>query len=221
MTMKTTLSALAMATLAGAFWLGASALPDTGAARAQAAGTAAPAAAEDPARDIIMGNVDAPVTIIEYASFTCPHCAAFSNDVFPEIKKEYIDTGKVKFIQREVYFNRYDLWAAMVARCGGDMRYYGFSKTYFAKQRDWAGSDDPAVVAENLRGIARAGGLNDEQVNACLNDQATAEALVKAYSERAQADGINSTPTFIINGEKHNNMSLADMKAALDKAVSQ
>lgn len=219
--MKKTLSALSLAALAAAGWLGAAALPGAGVAFAQDAAATAPAANPDYARDIVMGNADAPVTIVEYASFTCPHCAAFSNDVFPEIKKDYIDTGKVKFIQREVYFNRYDLWAAMVARCGGDMRYYGFSKTYFAKQRDWAGSDDPAVVADNLRGIARAGGMSDDQVNACLNDQAMAEALVKAYSERAQADGINSTPTFLIDGVKHQNMSLAEMRALLDKQIAE
>lgn len=183
---------------------------------------AVPAEAEGQnyARDIPMGEADAPVTFIEYGSFTCPHCAAFSNEVFPELKRDYIDTGKVRFVHREVYFDRYGLWAAMVARCGGDMRYYGFVKTLYATQRDWAGSDDPAVVGENLRRLARTAGLTEAEVNTCLTDNEMAKALVVAYQERSTADGVSSTPTFIINGEKHQNMSYEELKKVLDAQLN-
>lgn len=213
--------------------LAASALPGLAQTAAPQAGPAdqpppavAPAAVpaeaegQNYARDILMGEESAPVTIIEYGSFTCPHCANFSNTVFPELKRDYIDTGKVKFIHREVYFDRYGLWAAMVARCGGDMRYYGFVKTLYATQRDWAGSDDPAVVGENLRRLGRTAGLTEAEVNACLSDNDMAKALVVAYQERVNTDGVNATPTFFINGEKHQNMSYEEFKTLIDAALN-
>ena len=172
--MKTTLSALAMATLAGAFWLGASALPDTGAARAQAAGTAAPAAAEDPARDIIMGNVDAPVTIIEYASFTCPHCAAFSNDVFPEIKKEYIDTGKVRFVLREFPLDPLATAGFMLARCNGNDKYTPMTDLLFAQQKNWAFTDKPV---DALASLSKQAGYSQQSFEACLKRQDIYDAI--------------------------------------------
>ena len=221
-------AALAAALLAAASLPGAAqtpAAPQAGPAD-QPPPAVAPAAVpeagqgQDYARDIPMGEANAPVTFVEYGSFTCPQCAAFSNDVFPQLKRDYIDTGKVRFIHREVYFDRYGLWAAMVARCGGDMRYYGFVKTLYATQRDWAGSDDPAVVGENLRRLGRTAGLSEEEVNACLADNDMAKALVVAYQERANVDGVNSTPTFIINGQKHQNMSYEELKKVLDTALN-
>lgn len=206
---KTPLLTLAATLAASALWLAAP-------AGAQTAPATAEAAQQDHARDIVLGQADAPVTFIEYGSFTCPHCANFSNQVFPQLQAEYIDTGKVKFIHREVYFDRYGLWAAMVARCGGDLRYYGFVKTIYATQREWAASDDPAAVAENLRRMGRTAGLTDDQVNACLADSDMAQALVTAYQERANADQIEGTPTFFINGKKHGNLPWSEMKKLID-----
>lgn len=171
--------------------------------------------------DMAIGNADAPVTVIEYASFTCPHCAAFEAEVFPEIKKNYIDTGKVRFVLREVYFDRYGLWASMVARCGGEMRYFGIAEMLFKGQKEWLNGNDPAATAENLRRIGRSAGLTDEQLNACMSDAATAEALVAWYNQNQAKDGIDATPTFIVAGEKMTNMPYSEFSQALDAKLGE
>ena len=170
--------------------------------------------------DMAMGKADAPVTIIEYASFTCPHCAAFEAEVFPEIKKNYIDTGKVRFILREVYFDRYGLWASMMARCGGEMRFFGVAEMLFKGQKEWLNGQDPAATAENLRKIGRSAGLTDDQLNACLSDEAMATALVDWYNANEVKDGVNATPTFLVNGEKASNMSYAEFSKLLDAKLN-
>ncbi len=182
-------------------------------------GTAHAQGAEvDPAviADMSMGNPDASVTVIEYASFTCPHCASFHANVMPQLKAEYIDTGKINYIHREVYFDRYGLWGGMLARCGGEERYFGLVDLLYERQRDWAGSNDPAVVADNLRRLGRTAGLSNEQVNACLENGDVAQALVEVYQTNSTADDITSTPSFVINGQKYSNMSFADMAAIID-----
>ncbi|MCA8880210.1 MAG: DsbA family protein [Rhodobacteraceae bacterium] len=171
--------------------------------------------------DMAIGNPDAPVTVIEYASFTCPHCAKFEADVFPELKKNYVDTGKVRFILREVYFDRYGLWASMVARCGGEMRFFGIGEMLFRDQREWLKGEDPTQIADNLRRIGRSAGLTDDQVNACLSDAKTAETLVAWYNENRAKDGIDATPTFLIDGDKHSNMSYDEFSQALDAKLGQ
>lgn len=185
---------------------------------AQETATETPAATE--VKDYSLGDANAPVKIIEYASFTCPHCANFHETVFKTLKTEYIDTGKVYFTLREVYFDRYGLWAAMVARCGGDMRYFGISDVLFATQADWAGSSDGNVVAGNLRNIGLAAGLDQTQLDACLNDAAMAEAMYRRFEENMTADGVEGTPTLFINGEKHPNMSFEDLKAIIEEKLA-
>ncbi|MEZ5753536.1 MAG: DsbA family protein [Paracoccaceae bacterium] len=171
--------------------------------------------------DFSLGPADAKVQITEYASFTCPHCATFHANVWPQLKAEYIDTGKVRFTYREVYFDRYGLWAAMVARCGGEMRYFGIVDMIFDQQQDWAASDDPNVVVGNLRTIGKAAGLDDAALDTCLKDGAKAEAMVAHFEKNMAADGIEGTPSFMINGEKHSNMSFADMKAIIDTKLAE
>jgi len=181
-----------------------------------------PAAPELPVvADIAIGNMDSKVVLTEYASYTCPHCANFHTEVFKDLKRDYIDTGKIKFVYREVYFDRYGLWAGMIARCGGDMRYFGIQDILYLTQKEWAGSDDPAVVVENLRRIGRTAGLEDAALDACLNDGAMAQAMVNKYQADSEADGINSTPSFVLNGEKHSNMNYADLKALLDAELAK
>jgi len=85
-------------------------------------------------QDMVMGAEDAPVEIIEYASFTCPHCARFHADVWPQLKADYVETGKVRFIYREVYFDRFGLWASMIARCGGEGRFFAFTDLIYKEQ---------------------------------------------------------------------------------------
>ena len=184
--------------------------------------TTAPAA--PPAAEVVdygLGPLDAKVTLVEYASFTCPHCAHFHADVYPKLKADYIDTGKIRFVYREVYFDRYGLWAGMIARCGGEMRYFGISDILFDTQKDWAGSDDPAAVTENLKKIGRTAGMDDAAMDICLKDKAAAEAMLKHYQTNFAADGIEGTPTFMINGVKHSNMAYEDMKKILDAELAK
>ncbi len=170
--------------------------------------------------DMVLGSPDAPVKMTEYASYTCPHCQRFHTDVFKSLKTDYIDTGKVQFTFREVYFDRYGLWAAMMARCGGDMKYFGISDILYNTQSEWLSADDPAVVIENLKKIGRTAGMDDATLEACFNDKAKAEAMVAAYQANATADGIEGTPTLIINGTKHSNMSYEELKAIIDPLIA-
>ena len=193
-------------------------LPMTATAQ-EATTETAPAAVE--IQDFSIGSPDATVKVVEYASFTCPHCAAFHANVWPQLKTNYVDTGKVQFTYREVYFDRYGLWAAMVARCGGEMRYFGIIDMIFEQQQEWAASDDPNVVVGNLRTIGKAAGLDDAALDICLKDGAKAEAMVAHFEANMEADGVEGTPTFIINGTKHSNMSYDDMKAIIDAELAK
>ena len=187
-------------------------------ALAQETGTAATAPA---VTDFSMGSPDAKVKIVEYASFTCPHCASFHATTFKDLKKDYIDTGKVHFTLREVYFDRYGLWAALIARCGGEMKYFGIHDMLFDKQAEWAASEDPMQVVENLKTIGRSAGLEDAAMDACLNDAPNAEALIKQFQTNFEADGVEGTPTLFINGAKHGNMNYEDLKAIIEAELAK
>ncbi|KPQ06882.1 MAG: Protein-disulfide isomerase [Rhodobacteraceae bacterium HLUCCA12] len=171
--------------------------------------------------DMTQGDPDAPVTIIEYSSFTCPHCASFNQGVYDDLVENYVDTGQVHWIKREVYFDAYGLWAALVARCGGSERYHGIVEMLYDNQRDWAGSEDGGEVAANLRAIGRRAGMNDDELNACLSDRDMATALMEDYRQNAERHGIRSTPSFVINEELHSNMSYAEFETAIANAGGQ
>ena len=172
------------------------------------------------APDMIMGDPEAPITIIEYASYTCPHCATFHEEVFPLMKADYIDTGKVRFIHREIYFDRYGLWAALLARCGDGTRYFGMNDMIYGTQRDWLGSGEPQDVVNNLRKMGRLAGMEDEQITACMENSEVAQSLVATFQHYSEADAIDSTPTFIIDGEKFSNMSYRNFKQAIDAKLA-
>ena len=213
-TRRTTLSLLGLGTAAAGYGLlrpaGLPAL-DLGQARAQDAGAI---------EDITLGDADAPVEVIEYASFTCPHCANFHTATFKDFKRDYIDTGKVRFTYREVYFDRYGLWASMIARCAGPMRYMGVADLIYRGQNDWARQSDPAAVAESLKKIGAQAGLSREELDACLEDGDQAQALVAWFEANASRDGIQSTPSFLIDGEMHSgSMSLEQIGRLVDEAA--
>lgn len=216
------LAALVVVALGGAWSLTGSGtapalpgLPVIGEANAQTS-------AEMPAvAELTLGNPDAKVTLIEYASYTCPHCATFHSSVFKPLQRDYIDTGKIHFIYREVYFDRYGLWAAMVARCGGEVRYFGISDLLYTNQRDWMASNDPTAVVNNLRRIGRTAGLGDDQLDACLQDGEMAQAMVAKFQADTAADGIDSTPSLVINGRKYSNMSYAELSRIIDQKLAE
>ncbi len=216
-----TLAAVAVAGLIGAaVWMNAgpratAGLADLGVANAQEAADVDTSGIID----MFIGNPDAEVTVIEYASFTCPHCRSFHETTYKQLKTDYIDTGKIKFVMREVYFDRYGLWAGMLARCGGQDRYFGFVDALFANQADWLATRDPAGIADDLRKLGLTAGLTADEINACLSDSDKAQAMVALYQENAEADGIRSTPSFVINGENYSNMSFEQFKGILDEAL--
>src|SRR5258708_10072083 len=149
--------------------------------------------------DRILGKADAPVTIFEYASLTCPHCAAFEKDILPKIKSEWIDTGKAKLVFRDFPLDGSALKAAIVARCAPPERFYGFIGVLFAQQGSWGISPDPVP---GITRIAKLGGMSEDQVQACLKDDALPNKILARRLAGEQQYKVESTPTFFINGKK-------------------
>lgn len=168
-----------------------------------------------------IGSEDAPITMIEYASFTCPHCKNFDIDVLPLIKENYIDTGKVRMIYRGIYFDRLGLWADMIARCGGQDRYFGIASMIYEKQNEWTAADSAVGVVENLYAIGRLAGLDQADMEVCMQDNETAQAMVKVSTENADADGVNSTPTFVINGQTMSNMAYSGFVDEFERILAE
>ena len=174
-----------------------------------------------PIAEMVQGDLDAPIEMIEYASFTCPHCATFHADVYPKLKINYIDKGLVKFIYREVYFDKYGMWASMIARCAGSDRFFGMTDQIYRKQSNWARAESDMAIVTQLRKIGLLAGLDESQLSACLQDGVKLRALVEWYSENAKRDEIKSTPTLIINGEKHSNQSYEQLTEILDEILGK
>ena len=147
-----------------------------------------------------LGNEQAPVTIIEYASLTCPHCADFANNTFEALKTKYIDTGKVHFVYRDFPFDQAGLRAAMMARCAGPDHFFGFIAVLFKSQLSWAESKSPL---DELAKIGRLGGLSKEQFDDCMNDKALMDGILNGRLEAERKLEVKATPTFIINGVKY------------------
>lgn len=180
----------------------------------------APAAMPELVPDIALGSETAPVTMIEYASFACNHCAAFHTDTFPKLKADYIDTGKVRFIQRDVYFDAPGLWAGILAHCD-PQKYYPVADDLMSTQQDWLfDAKDGDAVAENLRKVGLKNGMTAEQMEACWADQPMVERLVATYQVNATEDGLEGTPTFIIGGEKMPNQAWDGLKAKIDEKLA-
>lgn len=172
--------------------------------------------------EMTMGPADAKVTLVEYASFTCPHCARFHADQFKKLKADYIDTGKVHFIYRDVYFDRYGLWASMVARCGGTDRFFGITDMIYDQQQEWlAGGGDPVEISKNLRKIGKVAGLGEDQLEACLEDEDKAKTLIAWYQKNAAADDVTATPTLVVNGTKQSNMPYDQLAALIDGLLEE
>jgi len=144
-----------------------------------------------------LGPDNAPVTIVEYASLTCPHCANFHKTSLPELKKRYIDTGKVRLIFREFALNPLDAGAIMLARCLDKDKYFDFVDILFQKQEQWV----VQKPIEPLLAIARQAGFTKERFEACLKNQQVLDGIEAQRNRAADRFGVNSTPTFFINGK--------------------
>ncbi|WP_430513237.1 DsbA family protein [Pannonibacter phragmitetus] len=152
-----------------------------------------------PLGDIVLGNEDAPVTIIEYASMTCGHCANFHKNTLPELKKQYIDTGKAKLILREFPLDPVASGGFMLARCAPKDKYYDVVSAMFADQRSWAFTQDPY---NSMLNFSKQLGFTQESFEACLGNQQLLDGITAVQERASKEFGVNSTPTFFVNGER-------------------
>jgi protein-disulfide isomerase len=165
--------------------------------------------------ELILGSADAPITVVEYASMTCGHCAAFHTKVFDALKEKYIDTGKVRFVMREFPLDNLAAAASMLARCAGEGKTFPLISVLFAKQDEWAfvrGDPKPELLK-----IAKQAGFTQESFEKCLTDQKLLDDISAIRARGADTFGVSATPTFFINGKKMNAGATLD---EFDKAFS-
>ncbi|MGH7046035.1 MAG: DsbA family protein [Stellaceae bacterium] len=149
--------------------------------------------------DRILGNPTAPITIIEYASMTCPHCAHFTEDILPAIKKKWIDTGKAKLVLRDFPLDDEAVHASMIARCAPPDRFYAYVDAFFEDQDKWV--EAPDYQAELTR-LAELGGMSKDEVGKCLTDKTLENQVLASRLAAGNQLGVNATPTFFVNGTK-------------------
>jgi protein-disulfide isomerase len=167
-----------------------------------------------PLGDKVLGDEKAPVTIVEYASLTCSHCAAFHNETLPAIKTKYVDTGKVRLILREFPFDPLATAASMLARCAPEQRYWPLIDAFFKTQDTWARSDKPL---DSLLVLARQAGFTQETFEACLKNQSVYDGINAVRKRGTEMLRVDSTPTFFINGQRlTGNRSIAEMEKVID-----
>lgn len=187
---------------------------------------AAPAAAPKPTADLLtfidgdhtLGDENAPVKIIEYASLSCPHCMQSHIETFPKLKEQYIDTGKVVYIYRHFPFNEPALRGAMLAECSGD-DFFKYLAVMFKTQDKWAFDSDPV---SGLRNLAKVGGMSEADFDACMNNKEVQDRIVAGMTWGANQLGIQSTPTTFINGEKLNGFqTIEDLARHIEPALKK
>jgi protein-disulfide isomerase len=168
-----------------------------------------------PLGDKILGDENAPVTIVEYASMTCGHCANFHERTWPDLKKDYIETGKVRFIFREFPLDPVASAAFMLARCAPQEKYFDIVDIMFEEQRAWAFTDNPY---QSLLDFSKQIGFTQESFEECLTNQGLLDAVNAVRERGANEFGVNSTPTFFINGEKHSGaLSIDEMGKIIEE----
>lgn len=165
-------------------------------------------------QDRVLGKAEAPITIIEYASLTCPHCAHFEADVLPKLKTKWIDTGKAKLILRDFPLDEAALRAAMVARCAPAERFYPLIETFFATQEKWVIAKDWQAA---LQRIAQLGGIGKQKFEACASDKKLEDEVAQSRLTAATQYGVEATPTFFVNGTKFEG---EPTEAAFDQLLS-
>ena len=176
-------------------------------------------AVEGPLGDVALGPKDAKVTIVEYASLTCSHCAAFHKETWPELKKRYVDTGKVRFILREFPLDPLATAGFMLARCDGEGKYYPITDLLFDQQRNWAFTDKPL---DALRALMRQAGFSQEKFDACLQDQKLYDAVNAVKNRGVEQFNVDSTPTFFINGQRHaGNISIDELEKIIKPLLGE
>ena len=172
----------------------------------------------NPLGEIVLGAPDAPVTIVEYSSLTCPHCGAFHRDTLPELTEKYVNKGLVKFYFRPFPFDPYATAGAMLAQCVSPAARVNFLDVLFKRQQQWIQADKPM---DELQALAKQAGLSESDFVVCLKDQNRLDGVRQMQSAAAEELGVRSTPTFFINGEKMaGNQPLAEFEKILKPLVA-
>ena len=168
--------------------------------------------------EFFLGNKDAKITVIEYASMTCIHCANFHKQVYPKIKKNYIDTNKIKFIFRDFPLDKQALFGSVLAKCAPKDKYFDFVKLILTNQKKWISNDD--AFMNKLQHIGKLAGLNENKINSCFKDEKIVDNIIKTRSIGEKKYNINSTPSLIINEKKYSAMSYENFEKIIENLIN-
>ena len=168
--------------------------------------------------EFFLGNKDAKIVVIEYASMTCIHCANFHKEVYPKIKKNYIDTNKIKFIFRDFPLDKQALFASVLAKCAPKDKYFNFVKLILTNQEKWISNDD--TFMNKLRNIGKLAGLNENKINSCFKDEKLVDNIIRTRSIGEEKYNISSTPSLIINEKKYSAMSYENFEKIIENLIN-
>jgi len=168
--------------------------------------------------EIFLGNKDAKIVVIEYASMTCIHCANFHKEVYPKIKKNYIDTNKIKFIFRDFPLDKQALFGSVLAKCAPKEKYFDFVKLILNTQKKWISNDN--TFQDKLKNIGKLAGLNENTINTCFKNEQIVDAILKSRSIGEKKYNISSTPSLIINEKKYSAMSYENFEKIIENLIN-
>ena len=168
--------------------------------------------------EIFLGNKDAKIVVIEYASMTCIHCANFHKEVYPKIKENYIDTNKIKFIFRDFPLDKQALFGSVLAKCAPKEKYFDFVKLILNTQKKWIASDN--TFQDKLKNIGKLAGLNENKINTCFKDEQIVDNILKSRSDAEKKYNITSTPSLIINEKKYSAMSYESFEKIIENLIN-
>ena len=168
--------------------------------------------------EMFLGNKDAKIVVIEYASMTCIHCANFHKEVYPKIKENYIDTNKIKFIFRDFPLDKQALFASVLAKCAPKEKYFDFVKLILTTQKKWISNDE--AFMEKLKNIGKLAGLSENKINACFNNEQIVDNILKTLSTAEKKYNIDSTPSLIINEKKYSAMSYENFEKIIESLIN-
>jgi protein-disulfide isomerase len=170
-------------------------------------------------KDYALGPMDAKIVVVEYASLTCPHCAQFHTQVLPGLKKEFIDTGKIRYIYRDFPLDRLALGAAMIARCSGRDTFFGFIETFYGSQASWSRASNPAQA---LAKIARLGGMSQNKFDQCLKNVEIQNEILQQRLQASNDFKVQATPTIFVNGDRYGGgMTLDQFRTLLNGMIGK
>ena len=210
--MRNMLKYLSVTSLVVLLTLGTEAVAQTPAKPPEPSGKVADLKITD--QDYAIGPKDAKIVLIEYASLTCPNCAQFHTQVLSGLKKEFVDTGKIRYIYRDFPLDRLALAAAMIGRCAGRENFFGFIDTFYKAQEQWTGSSNPITA---LGKMARLGGMNQTKFDRCLKDVEIQNVILRQRLEAANDFKVQATPTVFVNGNRYSGgMTLDQFRTLLN-----